>query len=169
MSRCDTETYAIVLGAAVAPDGAASPTLALRTGHAVALWRSGRVGRIVTTGGVGRHRPAEAVVAAALAREAGVPNGALVIEDGSATTFDNLRCAIALVPPGAAIVLVSNRWHLPRAWLILRLMGRTARVSGPAGRAPRRTTCVAILREAIATPLSAARALRWRFRGRGAS
>ncbi|WP_299816481.1 YdcF family protein [uncultured Jannaschia sp.] len=164
MNEGDVETCAVVLGAAVAPDGSASPTLALRTAHAFALWRSGRVDRIVLTGGVGRHGAAEAVVAARLARAAGVPGAALVIEDRSATTFDNLRRALALVPPGAVIVLVSNRWHLPRAWLTLRLMGRRARVSGAVGRAPWRATLLAILREALATPLSAARALRWRVR-----
>ena len=164
MTARNVEIIAIVLGAAVGPDGEASPTLALRTEHGVALWRTGRVDRIVLTGGVGRHGPAEAVVAARLARAAGVPEAALVIEDGSATTFDNLRRALDLIPRDAAIVLVSNRWHLPRAWLTLHLMGRRGRVSGPVGRAPWSGTVVMILRETLATPLAAARALRWRFR-----
>ncbi|SFJ38043.1 YdcF family protein [Jannaschia pohangensis] len=150
---------AIVLGAAVRPDGSASPTLALRVDHAVDLLLAGQVDRLCLTGGQGRHGRAEAVVARDLALARGVPDAALLIEDLSASTFENLTGALALVPPGATLTLVSNRWHLPRAWLILRLLGHRARLSGPRARTPAHKTMAAILREIAATPVSVGRAL----------
>ena len=151
---------ALVLGAAVRPDGTASPTLALRVAHAVALWRAGEVERICLTGGQGRHGAPEAHVARALALAAGVPPDALLVEDRSVTTFENIAFARPLLD--GPIVLVSNRWHLPRARLIAALLGMAVSGSGPRGRLPRRKVAVAVLREVGATPLSALRALRGR-------
>ena len=152
---------ALVLGAAVRPDGTASPTLDLRARHAVGLHRAGRVDAICLTGGPGAHGPAEAQVAANIAREMGLPDDALVIEATSTNTVQNIALALPLLPGGADLVLVSNRWHLPRAWLIARLLGCRPTLSGPPGTAGTARTAAAILREIAAAPLSAWRALRW--------
>lgn len=151
---------AIVLGAAVRPDGTPSPTLALRVRRGVALWRAGRVDRLCLTGGIGLHGAAEAEVAAALARALGVPQAALILEASSVDTNGNIARALPLLPPGAVLTLVSNRWHLPRAWLIARLHGHRAGLCGPRGRAGPGRTAAAILREVCAIPLSAWRAVR---------
>ncbi|CUH28052.1 hypothetical protein JSE7799_00797 [Jannaschia seosinensis] len=159
-----SERIAIVLGASVRPDGTPSPTLALRVDHACALFARGEVDRILLTGGVGRHGPAEAEVAEARARSRGVPAGRLAVEPRSTSTFENLTEALALLPQDAKLVLVSNRWHLPRACLILLILGRDARLDGPAGSGSWAWTARAILREILATPVTIWRA--WRYRRR---
>ncbi|CTQ48965.1 YdcF family protein [Jannaschia donghaensis] len=156
---------ALVLGAAVRPDGTASPTLRLRVGHAVDLFDDGRVGRICLTGGQGAHGAPEAHVARDLALSRGVSIEALLVEDRSTTTVENLIFAHRLVI--GPVILVSNRWHLPRARLIAGIIGMAATVSGPRGALSLRKTMAAILREVAATPLSVVCALRWaRHNGR---
>lgn len=55
---------AIMLRAAVGPNGLASPTLERRTKHAGAQYLDGQVDRILLTGGIGQNPPSEAHVAA---------------------------------------------------------------------------------------------------------
>lgn len=152
-------TTAIVLGAAVRADGTASPTLRLRVEHAVGLFEEEIVDRICVTGGQGEHGPPEAQVARALALVQGIPADALIVEDMSKSTFENLAFARPLV--SGPIVIVSNRWHLPRALLIARIMGWPATGSGPRGTAPLQKTAGAILREVATAPMSVLRAIRW--------
>jgi uncharacterized SAM-binding protein YcdF (DUF218 family) len=160
--RHGAPTAAIVLGAAVRADGTASATLRLRVGHAVELYRAGKVDILILTGAAVRHGPAESHVARDLARAAGIPDRALRVETQSRNTVENLARAKALVTPGARVVIVSNRWHLPRARLIARLMGLRARGSAPRGALGPIATTAAILREVAATPRSALRTLRLR-------
>ncbi len=150
---------AIVLGAAVRPDGSASPTLDLRVRHGVALFHAGGIDRLCLTGGIGAEGAAEAEVAAALARALGVPDAALIVEATSADTNGNIARALPLLPPGTALTLVSNRWHLPRAWLIARLYGHRTALSGPRGTAGMARTAAAIAREVCAVPVSVFRIL----------
>lgn len=149
----------IVLGAAVRSDGTASPTLELRVRHGVELFQAGKIDRLCLTGGIGAAGPAEAEVAAALARALGVPDAALTLEATSADTNGNIAHALPVLPPDAALTLVSSRWHLPRAWLIARLHGRSAALSGPRGTAGPVRTAAAIAREICAVPLSVLRAV----------
>lgn len=154
---------AIVLGAAVRPDGSASPTLRLRVLHAVALWRAGRVGGLVMTGGQGDHGPPESHVARDLALGEGVPGDLITVEDLSTNTVGNLRHARAVLPPGARVAIVSSRWHLPRAWAAARVMGLDpVFASGPVGTASHSRLAVSVLREAAGLPLTLLRAARAR-------
>lgn len=155
----------MVLGAAVHPDGGPSPTLARRARHGAALWRPGDL--LVLTGGVGRHPPSEAEVAATLARGLGVPDAAIREERRSTTTVGNLSETRALpgLPPRARFLIVTDRWHLPRALLAARLMGLRAEGSAaPAipGEVPRLRLLRSLLREAAALLPTALRA--WRAR-----
>lgn len=148
----------VVLGAAVWPGGVASPSLRRRACHAARLWKGGGVLRIVTTGGVGQHPPAEAEVAAAVLRDAGVPADAILCESRSRSTFENIVFARDLLPdsPGP-IVLVSDSYHLPRARLIARLAGLEATAVAPPHVPPssRLRRLWMVLREALALPLAA--------------
>ncbi|MEM7642393.1 MAG: YdcF family protein [Pseudomonadota bacterium] len=153
---------AIVLGAAVRPDGTPSATLALRVSHAVGLQADGHVDLLIFTGAAGTHGPPEAHVARDLAVAHGVPADAIRTETISRTTVENLVEARKLLPARAKVVLVSNRWHLPRARVAARLLGLDATGSGPPGAAPMATTARAILREAVATPLTVLRACKAR-------
>ena len=60
---------AIMLGAAVGPNGLASPTLERRAKHAAALYLDGQVDRILLTGGIhGREDPKQEPIEATFAR-----------------------------------------------------------------------------------------------------
>lgn len=124
---------ALVLGAAVWPGGRPSPSLARRAGHAAGLWHAGRVEVILGCGGVGRHPPSEAEVIVRLCRDAGVPEAALLREDASTTTRENLRNARPILRRiGAdAVVIVTDPYHAPRARLIARQEGLAVTSSSP--------------------------------------
>lgn len=117
---------AIVLGAAVWPGGVPSPTLRRRAEKAAALYRAGRVARIVATGGAGDHPPSEARVTRDVLAALGVPETAVILEEHSTTTLENLINARALLPEAPPVVIVSDAWHLPRARLAARRLGMDA-------------------------------------------
>jgi uncharacterized SAM-binding protein YcdF (DUF218 family) len=114
---------AIVLGAAVWPGGEPSPALRRRAEKAAALYLSGAVGGIVATGGIGDHPPSEARAIRAVAGDLGVPDSAVILEETSTTTLENLANARALLPKENPVIIVSDIWHLPRAWLTARRLG----------------------------------------------
>jgi uncharacterized SAM-binding protein YcdF (DUF218 family) len=131
----------VVPGCAVRPDGRPSQALSRRVHHAVAAWRAGRAPIIVFTGGVGRYPPAEAIVAAQLAAELGVPPSAVLTEERSTSTRENASMAAALIVDGAPaarwrVLVLSDAYH---AWRCRRLFSRhfnqaTARGSIPGRR-----------------------------------
>ncbi|KUF09788.1 YdcF family protein [Pseudoponticoccus marisrubri] len=144
---------ALVLGAAVWPGGVASPSLSRRALHAADLWHAGHIGAIIASGGEGRHGPAEAEVIAGLCHAAGVAPEALHLEPRATTTEENIRLSLPLLealghPP---VVLVTERYHAPRALLVARRAGLSARADWPP-----------------ATPLPSRRALSLRLREAGA-
>lgn len=123
--------------------------------HAIDLYREGAVRQIILTGGVGLHPPSEAQAAASLCRTHGIPETSLLIEDRSLNTFDNLAFSLELVPElnTHGTIIVTDGYHGPRARLVARLLGLSARVStAPAG--PRDLQRLRmILREFVAYPL----------------
>lgn len=121
---------AVVLGAAVR-DSIPSPVFAARLDHAAALWSSGRVERLVLTGGT-RHPgvPAESSVGREYLHARGVPDSVMAIEQQSRTTRQNLACAAPLVAPDAKVVLVSDPMHMWRARWQARDLGLDASASG---------------------------------------
>lgn len=126
---------ALVLGAAVWPGGVPSPTLRRRAEHAAALFLSGEVTQIITTGGLGKHAPTEASVAAEVCRAAGVPPDAIRCEERSTTTLENIRFACGLFPDikDLPLVIVTDRYHAPRARLVGRHLGLDVRSTSPRG------------------------------------
>ncbi|MCK8483741.1 YdcF family protein [Aliiroseovarius sp. S2029] len=114
---------AIVLGAAVRPDGSASPALARRARAAADLYQRGQVDQIIASGGVPRAGHSEASVIAQICVQAGVPAAAIQIEDQSANTLENIRNSKTLLPPDAQVVLVTDRYHAFRARLTAREFG----------------------------------------------
>ena len=147
--------FAIVLGARVRADGAPSPTLVRRVLHAITLYNQDAVRQIIVTGGVGLHPPSEAQASATLCLSHGIPETSLVIEDRSLNTFDNLAFSLELVPELSTqgAIIVTDGYHAPRARLVARLLGLSARVS-PAPAGPRGLQRLRmILRELVAYPL----------------
>lgn len=128
---------ALVLGARVRPDGSASPSLQRRALVAAGLWHSGTVGQILASGGSAGGLPSEAQAIAQICKAQGVPDAALLLDTQARTTEENLRNAQALlrVQAGTAplpeVILVTDLYHQPRAWLVARRLGLRSRAAWP--------------------------------------
>ncbi|MGE4428027.1 MAG: vancomycin high temperature exclusion protein [Solirubrobacteraceae bacterium] len=114
---------AIVLGALVHTDGKMSAMLADRVRRTVQLWESGKVGRILVSGG---RRPAEgydepATMRAALLR-ADVPDRAIVLDNRGDNTYASMRRAHDLFGVRRAVV-VTQGFHVRRALFLARNAG----------------------------------------------
>jgi len=107
----------VVLGARVFAGGAPSDALRARVEQAVALYHRGLAPLVVFTGGPRPGLPSEAEVAQALAREAGVPEDACLLEAESLTTEENARFSARLLRARKALpaIVVSDGFHLLRA------------------------------------------------------
>lgn len=119
---------ALVLGAAVWGPRP-SPVLEERVKHAIDLYRSGRVKKILFTGGHGRgDRRAEAVVAKSYAEARGVPGADLLCEAVSRSTEENLLAARAVLRRAGIrrVLLVSDPLHMRRAVTLARDLGLEA-------------------------------------------
>ncbi|KAA8613029.1 YdcF family protein [Salipiger aestuarii] len=125
----DDLPVALVLGAAVWSGGMPSPALRRRALAGARLWTGGRVRAIVACGGQGAHAPAEAAVIARLCHEAGVPRSVVFCEDQSTTTLENIQFARPVLRQIGAreVIVVSDFYHLPRALMVARRSGVSAR------------------------------------------
>jgi uncharacterized SAM-binding protein YcdF (DUF218 family) len=108
---------AIVLGAAVQGDRP-SPVFEERIRHGVTLYRQGRVRRLLFTGGsAGSGEAAEAAVARRFAMAMGIPAQAILTEQRSRTTLQNLMEARPVMQAAGlrSALLVSDPLHMKRA------------------------------------------------------
>jgi len=124
-------TDAFILGAAVWPDGQPSPALKRRVLHGAALYHAGEASRLICCGGVGKHAPSEAEVMARLLRAQGVPEAALVLEDLSTSTRENIAFGLEVSGARGPILLITDGYHAPRACATARALGVQARASCP--------------------------------------
>lgn len=160
----------VIFGAAVRPDGSASPALRRRVEAAAAFGAGLRAPLYVPTGGEGRFGPAESTVMAGLLLERGVPPARILEEPtGTDTLSSVLACAALLRGRGHAgpVSAATSGYHLPRCLLLLRMAGLPARAVPPPEADPallRRWYWR--LREAPALPYDAALMLAARLRGR---
>ncbi|MDP3274033.1 MAG: YdcF family protein [Deltaproteobacteria bacterium] len=123
---------AIVLGAAVWGHARPSPALERRLRAGLALYTQGRVRYLATTGGVGRgHQTqplAEGLVAARWLVRHGVPERAVLREERSHNTVENLRWIRPILRARglSSALIVSDGYHLARALTIARDTGLVA-------------------------------------------
>lgn len=80
---------AVVMGAQVLSGGRPSRTLGARTRHAARLYRKGELDLLIPTGGTGEHPPSEARIMSEILSKEGVPQSAVVLEDGALSTWDS--------------------------------------------------------------------------------
>lgn len=115
----------VVLGAAVWPGEQPSPALARRIQRGIELWHAGLAPALAPTGGVGANPPAEAEVMARVAREAGVPPGALALDPYARSTAESAEriWTLAQVHGWRRIIIVSEPYHLRRASILFRDLG----------------------------------------------
>ncbi len=118
--------YIVVFGAAVTPDGRPSAVLRHRL-DAARKWAASRERiRFVVSGGVGQHPPAEAEVMRAYLADHGVPDHLILTEPSGWDTLSSATRSLDILgqqPDVRSIVLCSSSFHLPRCWLIFRILG----------------------------------------------
>lgn len=122
---------AVVLGAQILPGGRPSETLRSRVEHAAQLYAQGRVRLIIPTGGVGKHPPSEAEVAASILQEAGVPTEAILLEEEARNTRESARMVATMARERGirSLVLVTDPLHCVRTIGVFRAEGLPVSVS----------------------------------------
>lgn len=122
---------AIVLGAAVIGERP-SPVFAARLDHAATLHREGRAARVLVTGGrSSEDKLSEAAAGAAYLQAQGVPAAAILLEDRSRTTRQNLANAAKVLGPlrTKPVLIVSDPLHMRRAMAMAAAEGFDAQPS----------------------------------------
>lgn len=122
---------AIVLGAAVIGERPL-PVFAARLDHAARLYREGRAARVLVTGGRSpEDKLSEAAAGAAYLQALGVPAAAILLEDRSRTTRQNLANAAEVLGPDRAkpVLIVSDPLHMRRAMALAAAEGFAAQAS----------------------------------------
>lgn len=112
----------VVLGGSATSDGILTSDSAQRLSHALALFDDGAAQAIVMTGG--GDIPVAPIMAAE-ARAAGIPETAILIEAASTSTLQNalFTADLQALDKSQPVLLVSQRYHLPRAWASFRWAG----------------------------------------------
>lgn len=111
---------AIVLGAGTWK-GEVSPVYRERINHGIWLYQNGYVEYLILTGGVGEGNPvSDAAAARAYALSQGVPETAILIEEKSTITEENLFYAKAVMDELSlkSAIIVSDPLHMKRAMLM---------------------------------------------------
>jgi len=119
---------AIVLGAAAYPH-APSPVYKERLNHAVDLYNDGTVDYILLTGGYGRgNTRSDAAIGAEYVIGKGVPESAILLEEASTVTEENLKNAAEIMEEKElkTALVVSDPPHMKRAMLLAKDAGITA-------------------------------------------
>jgi vancomycin permeability regulator SanA len=127
------EAIAIVIfGAAVWPDGTASPTLRRRVEAAAAFGSMYENTLYVPTGAIGRYGCSEARVMADLLRRFGVGDEQVCLEETGVNTITS-AFAVAHLLKGfnGRVYAASSRYHLARCRLLLHLAGCPALACPP--------------------------------------
>lgn len=111
---------AIVLGAGTWK-GEVSPVYRERINHGIWLYQNGYADYLLLTGGVGEGNPvSDAAAAKAYALSQGVPETAILIEEKSTITEENLFYAKAVMDELSlkSAIIVSDPLHMKRAMLM---------------------------------------------------
>ena len=112
----------VVLAGNAAKNGALNGQTGLRLDKAIALYEAGAAPKILVTGG---GEPPVAVTMRDTAIEAGVPEADIIVEDASHSTLQNalFSADIEELNADGKVILVTHRYHLPRAWASYRWAG----------------------------------------------
>lgn len=115
----------MVLGAAVYKDGAPSSALRERLDTAVALYKEGKLEKILVSGSHEGSVYDEPKAMKAVLVESGVPTEAIIEDNWGFRTFDSCRRAKSEFQFNELLV-VSQGFHLPRALFLCRSVGINA-------------------------------------------
>lgn len=116
---------AVVLGNRVTPGGQPSPRLLRRIERAIDLYRTGKVARVIVSGGQDPGSPHEADVMRSVLLAAGVPDAAIVVDRGGVDTHATARFTRDYLRAHGlrSAIAVSQFYHLSRCKLALRRFG----------------------------------------------
>lgn len=147
----------VVLGGNAAADGVLRGETDERMRRALALYEAGAAPLLVVTGG-GEDPVAPHMAEAA--RAAGVPGEAIIVEAAARSTLQNalFTADFEALDKSQPIILVTQRYHLPRAWASFRWAGFgdvRRHAADPSGGF---TVNRQLLWEAVKWPLNAVRA-----------
>jgi len=116
---------AIVLGAGVRPDGSPSAMLEDRLATGVELYRAGKVKKLLLSGDHGRVNHDEANAMRRFVLAAGLPSQDVFLDHAGFSTYETMYRARDVFLVRDAIV-VTQRFHLPRAVYTARALGLAA-------------------------------------------
>lgn len=122
LSQAPARPTAIVFGAGLVRSGAPSPVLADRVQAAANLYRMGLVSRILLSGSTRGPTYDEPAAMRELALRLGVPDSAIDLDRGGTRTLETCLRARDLFGVRGAL-LVSQRYHLPRALTLCDALG----------------------------------------------
>lgn len=127
----DRATHAdviIVLGCKAYENNVPTPCIRARSHHAAQLYKQGLATQIIASGGPSLQGPAEAGVIAGLLTHEGVPGAAIIQEDRSHNTIQNLLNSQAIMREHGwrTAVIVTEPYHINRAMIIARDAGLSA-------------------------------------------
>lgn len=156
----------VVLSGSLVDHGIIGPDTAERTDAGIELFRHGVAPKILMTGGVTENRvhTAAAIQMGDRAVAAGIPTDKILIENGSRSTLENARNSSELLGDMDQVLLVSDGYHLWRAWISFEWAGvhvagacksTSFRPDGP------EMSARLIVREALALWFNLGRAITW--------
>lgn len=160
-------TLVVVFGAAVRPDGSASPALARRIGYAAAVAEADPSVDLFLSGGVGTYRPSEARVMATMV-EGVVSAERLILDEISRDTLQTVQAAVAYgrAHGYSRVQPCTDAYHQPRAIMLFRMLGFSTRPLPIVARGPKRLRAKMWARELAAIPYDAVAGLNALWRGR---
>ena len=120
----------IVLGFPSNNDGTPSPTMKARVEKAVELFEKGYASTIILSGGAVKNEFAEAEVMAALAKDLGIPESAIIVETESKDTLQNARFTAEIMNKHNwhTAIIVTSPYHTYRALRLFLDLGVEASV-----------------------------------------
>lgn len=115
----------VILGNKVNEDGSLSERLAQRLACGLALYRTGRVGRLLVSGGLGKEGFYEGDKMRDYLRAQGVPDSAIIVDNQGNNTQQTVRNTLRLRPQlrFRSIIVVSQFYHISRTKMLFRQAG----------------------------------------------
>ena len=114
----------VILGGSMYDDGRLGLETKARVKRGVELWKAGLAPRLhLTGGGMNNLGRSSGMAMAVFARTLGVPKEAISVETRSRSTLQNALFSRPHLAGAQSLRLVTDAFHLPRAWASFQAMG----------------------------------------------
>lgn len=125
MDELHNSAYAIVLGAGLERDGKPTDILSDRVLSAVILIKSGKVSKMILSGYKSMHDYDETAAMLSLSEQSGIKRSQIEIDNKGNSTFESMK-NFKHIFSCEKVIIVTQRFHLPRAIWIARSLGINA-------------------------------------------